>query len=324
MQGAEGTYQIYFASSTDGALRPLTEDADEYIGLWATADGRTILTSRLDRLGSLQVAPFADPRSARQITQGVNFFDTLAWTPDGQLIYDLLAESGKNLWRVNSGGGTPQQLTDALGISHYPCACADGRYIVFASTRSGAEQVWRINADGGNAVQLTTEGGTRPQCSPDGQWVVYENGRPPQQALWKLSIMGGAPTQLTPPGTANPAISPDGAQIAYEYRDPTGNDWRLAVMPFAGGKPSQTFAAATGNGALRWSRDGRALLLAGGHATSYSNTIQLLPLNGGPPQTLLELANDSLYWFDLSPDGRRLAYISGSFALNLLLIRDLD
>ncbi|MGH7186029.1 MAG: TolB family protein, partial [Pseudomonadota bacterium] len=319
-----GTYQIYFVSYADGALRPLTEDTDEYFGLWATADGRTILTGRLDRLGSLQVAPLSDPRRARQLSPGLNFFNTLVWTPDGQLIYDQLAENGRNLWRVSPSGGPPQQLTEANGVNHHPCASADGRYIVFASTQSGSEQVWRINADGGNPAQLTTAGGARPQCSPDGQWIVYESGHTPQQSLWKISIAGGAPMQLSQPGAANPAISPDGARIAYEYRDPASNQWRLAVMPFAGGPPSKTFAVATGNGALRWARDGRALLWAQGHSQGHANTLKLQPLDGGPPRTLLELASGSLYWFDLSPDGQQLAYISGNFALNLLLIRDLD
>lgn len=319
-----GTYQIYFASYADGVLHPLTEDADEYLGLSATADGRTILTGRLDHLGSLQVAPLADPRRAHQLSLGLNFFDTLAWAPNGYLIYDQLAESGRNLWRINSVGGTAQQLTDAIGVNHHPCACADGRYIVFTSTRSGSEQVWRINADGGNPVRLTTEGGARPQCSPDGQWVIYESGRATQRVLWKISIEGGTPTQLTSPESANPAISADGSQIAYEYRDPTASEWRLAVMPFSGGAPSQTFAISTGNGTLHWARDGHALLWNQGHATGYFHTISLQPLNGAPPRTLLDLANDSLYWFDLSPDNQQIAYISGSSALNLLLIRDLN
>ena len=95
-------------------------------------------------------------------------------------------------------------------------------------------------------------------------------------------------------------------------------------MPIAGGAPSKTFAGATGNGALRWMRDGRALLWVQGHSSGYAKTLILQPLDGGPPRTLLKLANDSLYWFDLSPDGQQLAYISGQFAFNLLLIRDLD
>ena len=240
------------------------------------------------------------------------------------MIYNQLAESGNNIWRIAPGGSSPQQLTSVDGINHYPCASADGRYIVFASTQTGSEQIWRINADGGDPVQLTTSGGTRPQFSPDGQWVVYENGVTPQQSLWKIATSGGTPTQLAPPGSCNPAISPDGQLIAYEYFDQATNQWRLAVMPFAGGAPSKTFADATGNGALRWTRDGRALLWTQGHSIGYTKRLTLQPLDGSPPRTVLELSDDSLFWFDLSHDGQQIAYISGQFALNLLLIRDLE
>ncbi|MBI3421357.1 MAG: hypothetical protein HY011_00240 [Acidobacteria bacterium] len=75
---------------------------------------------------------------------------------------------------------------------------------------------------------------------------------------------------------------------------------------------------------MRWARAGRALLWASGHAQGYYQTIRLQPLDGGAPQTLLELPDQKLYWFDLSPDGQRLAYISGNFALSFLLVRELD
>lgn len=174
-----GSYQVYVASYADGTLRPLTEDTDEYYANGLTTDGRTLLMSRLDRLGSIQVAPLAAPRRAQPLIPGLNFFDTLAWTPDGQVLYNQLAESGNNLWRLTPGLGTTQQLTTATGANYYPCATADGRYIVFTSTQAGGEQLWRINADGGHPLQLTTQGGTRPQCAPDSQWIVYENGRSP-------------------------------------------------------------------------------------------------------------------------------------------------
>jgi len=318
-----GVYQLYFVSYADGTFRPITEDTDDYMGISVTADGKMMLTMRPNLFGNLQMAPLSDPGRAQSLAPGLNFFDTLAWTPDGQVIYNQLTESGNNLWRV-APRGVSQPLTNANGVNHYPFASADGRYIVFTSTQSGSEQVWRINADGSHPVQLTTVGGTRPQCSPDSQWVIYENGRSPQESLWKLSISGGTPSQLTQPGIRNPAISPDGNQIACEHYDPATNQWRLAVIPVTGGTPSKIFTGALGNGALRWTRDGHALLWIQGHVSGYYKTLNLQPLDGGAPRALLELANDSLFWFDLSSDGQQLAYISGQLAHNLIMIRDLD
>ena len=49
----------------------------------------------------------------------------------------------------------------------------DGKWIYFASNRSGEDQVWKMPADGGEAVRVTRKGGFVAFESPDGQWVYY-------------------------------------------------------------------------------------------------------------------------------------------------------
>ena len=52
----------------------------------------------------------------------------------------------------------------------------DGRWIYFASKRTGRWEVWKAPADGGQAVQVTKHGGFAAFESRDGQSVYYAKG----------------------------------------------------------------------------------------------------------------------------------------------------
>ena len=110
-------------------------------------------------------------------------------------------------------GTAQKQLTYEGERNGNPAATADGRYIVFASTRSGVLQIWRMDSDGSNASQLTSGGGhSLPAVSPDGQWVFYNSVD--DWSLWKVSMHGGEPIRLAAGQAIYPSISPDGKLIA--------------------------------------------------------------------------------------------------------------
>src|SRR5262249_43839218 len=62
-----------------------------------------------------------------------------------------------SLWVASTDGkGKPRQLTNAPGKNDgHPRWSPDGKRILFASNRSGANQLWIIDLDGGEARQLT-------------------------------------------------------------------------------------------------------------------------------------------------------------------------
>jgi Tol biopolymer transport system component len=83
---------------------------------------------------------------------------------DGQQIVFFNNENypGKNsIYVMNIDGSGITRLTNPGGFHHdvWPTFSPDGRYIVFASTRSNLNlccyDVWRMNVDGSNAIPLT-------------------------------------------------------------------------------------------------------------------------------------------------------------------------
>ncbi|MEV4536608.1 serine hydrolase [Asanoa sp. NPDC049518] len=80
----------------------------------------------------------------------------------------------RNLWRVGTSDGEPEQLTRG-GADSAPAFSPDGTRIAFLRATDGAAQVWLLPAGGGEPEQLTTLplGAGRPVWSPDGTAIAF-------------------------------------------------------------------------------------------------------------------------------------------------------
>jgi len=312
---ATGLTQIWLLSRRDGEMRRLTHDLNQYLYVSVTRDGNEILATMRSRPASLWVGPLENMGQARPVIPGPVDFDHIAWTPEGTLISD----EGPSLWETNADGSGRRLLIDN-SLPAYPIVTADGRHIVFASGASGRLNIWRMDRDGSNLVQLTNDGGTLPAISPDGQWVFYTNPIYEHQGVWKVPLAGGAAEQVVQALASKAAVSPDGKQLAYEHRPPHSIQSQVVIAYLAGGGPLKVFEdLSTGYGNLRWLPDGHGLVFISGK----SRDLELLPLAGGAPRKLVEHGAEELFSFDISSDGKRLAYTKGTLTSTLVLISDL-
>ncbi|HEV7709501.1 MAG TPA: prolyl oligopeptidase family serine peptidase, partial [Asanoa sp.] len=80
----------------------------------------------------------------------------------------------RNLWRVGTRDGEPEQLTRG-GADSAPAWSPDGTRIAFLRAADGAAQLWLLPAVGGEPEQLTTLplGAGRPIWSPDGTAIAF-------------------------------------------------------------------------------------------------------------------------------------------------------
>jgi Tol biopolymer transport system component len=135
--------------------------------------------------------------------------------------------SGTGLWIAPLGkDATPRRLTDPSSVDQHPVWAADGRSIVFSSTREGGDfDLWRLPIDAagnpGTAVQLTTGPGheVTPTLAPDGT-IVYaavtqREGLEVESHLEERAPDGAIRKLTAGPADGSPSLSPDGKSLVF-------------------------------------------------------------------------------------------------------------
>ena len=305
--------QIWFVPYPSGPARRITSDLNGYgeVSLGLTSDSATIGTIQQVNFSSIWVtAPNEDESRARQIVK-TNLPETVAWTPDGKLVYASRTGENWDLWMASRDGSESKQLTADAFIDQQPTVSSDGRYVVFQSNRSGNRNIWRIDADGTNPKQLTDGGyvDESPVCSPDGSSVIFTSMRSGTPAIWKVGIDGGAPVRLTNQASQLPLISPDGKLISYFYLDEHANNQpKLALIPSEGGEPVKTIdlARTVQPIAFAWMPDGRSIA----YLDSGSGILNIWsqPIDGSTPKQLTNFKSEFVNSFAVSRDGKIAAY----------------
>jgi Tol biopolymer transport system component len=120
------------------------------------------------------------------------------WAPDSQrLAFDSTAEGDFDVYVIRVGSERPRRITTDAADDVMPSWSPDGRWIYFASNRTGRQEVWRVPASGGEAAQVTRNGGACVYASADGTRIYYtkQDGDAP---LWSMPVTGGPETQVLP------------------------------------------------------------------------------------------------------------------------------
>ena len=325
---ASSPRQIWHVTFPAGELRKITNDLNDYRGVSLTGDADVFATVRTEQTYYLWITPGVETSQGARAASEVGTHageEGVAWTPEGRIVYRSHASGHDDIWIMNAAGSSRKQLTANAGSNIHPTVSPDGRYVVFASDRTGAYRIWRMDLDGGNAKQLTDSDGPSevyPHMSHDGSLVVYQLGYGwVKGTLWKVSIEGGAPVQLTEEMSLRPSVSPDGKWVAYYYMD--ANVWGLAVISLYDGQLLKRFAIppTVGSRTLRWTSDGKSLAYVDTRA-GVSN-IWAQRLYGGTPKQLTDFQSDRIAYFDWSRDGRWLACARGASTSDVVLISGL-
>jgi len=146
---------------------------------------------------------------------------------------------------------------------------ADGRWIVFTSSRSGQGDLYRLDTQDLSAPpeRLTTDAGAAElsaRIAPDSRRVVYVAHTDRGDNLFLLPDLTRptSPTSLTPwPGAqVRPTWSPDGQHIAFYANHEDRDRWDLVVLSKGGRVTVHARGVVLNQRGPTWTPDGRALI----------------------------------------------------------------
>jgi Tol biopolymer transport system component len=321
--------QLYLLSQPGGEVTRITNDLNGYgnVSLGLTADGNTIVTVQSVPSVQLWTMNLGDATNrAVQISHGeVDGSDGLGWVGDEQIVFMNQTGERVDLSQVNADGSGVKRLTSETGNIVHLSVPPDGKYVFLSSMRSGTFHIWRMSADGTNLKQITTGDFAEffPSCSPDGQWVLFLSQRSGKQCLWRAPVNGGDQIQVTNKQSAPGVYSRDGKFIAAGYAAEEGRaGLKLGIFSADGGEPIKLFDVNQANlyGGLAWAADGKSVIYVS--VQDGIGNLWKQPIDGGPTQQVTNFTSDTIYWFALSPDGKRLVLSRGHATLDIVLIKD--
>jgi serine/threonine-protein kinase len=242
--------------------------------------------------------------------------------PDGTRIAVTITGETVDLWLYELARGTLSRLTDGTSANGTPIWTADGRRVVFASTRAGAPNLFTQAADGTGPVERLTESPNNQVptgVSPDGRWVVF-NEAASRTGLDVLAVRLDGPHQIIPlvqtsVDERNGIVSPDGRWLAYEAND-TGA-FEIYVRPFPDVSRGHWQVSTSGGTQPLWAGGGQELFYL-----APDGTLMRVAVAGGPawtagaPTKVAEgryvvntVGNLSPRNYDIAPDGQRFLMI---------------
>jgi TolB protein len=176
--------------------------------------------------------------------------------PDYSRGYVWGVYSAYQIYYATDGGKIEKALTTGPGYNAEATLSADGKKIVFTSSRDGDLDIYKMDANGTNVRRLTNtpgyDGG--PFFSPDAKWIVYrahhpssaeEKSRynallaqdlvePSEMDLWVMRADGSQQRQITQLGGASfaPAFFPDSRRILFasNYEHPGSSQFELYAV----------------------------------------------------------------------------------------------
>lgn len=319
-----GAFHLWYVPRGGGEARKLTDGLNTQAGVSVSGDNRVLSVEERTLSGIWLMGP-GNKHDGRPVTHESENCNKPVWTTDGRIIFEQQLNGQYHVWSMAADGSSRKQLTQA-GSNYDPSISRNGRKLAYVSDRNGRPAIWIMDMDGGNATMLLSANGEPyPEISPDGTWIAFTaTGKDHWPTLRRISTAGGPVTELNKNMWLQPAISPDGERIAGFYLDqPSGTQKfpnSIAVISSAGGRPAQVIPitdSVSTSARIRWSTDGRELMYV--EQKEEGGNIWSRRWDGGPAHQLTQLHGYTLFSFDWSRDGKKLALSRGIQARDVVL-----
>ena len=262
---AGGTYHIWRQRFPQGHPEQITSGPSEEEGIAMAPDGRSLITAVGLRQSSVWIH---DATGERQVSVEGYSYDA-RFTPNGKkLCYQILkgvspASDAGELRVVELDSGRNEALLPGLSVvGHWAYdISADGQKVVASALdREGKSRLWLASLDRhAPPRQIGNLEGWKPMFGPGGE-IIFRVLEGPSFFAYSIREDGsGLKRIINEPDVIPRAISRDGQWLIA-----AGRGLSATALPLRGGSPVPILGAnvAMGDPYVRWSRDGKHLILS--------------------------------------------------------------
>ena len=298
-----GDFDIYIRRSGGGEDVNITNDPGQDIQPAFSPDGNWIafISTRSAKTGLIKIGAGALSRATRTY--------------------------GGDLWLVPALGGSARRLAPD---ANYPVWRPDGRRILYVTGPESHRAIMEVPLEGGASRTILPGQDSngdivRIGCSPDGRWVSFENS----QGILMMPAEGGRSGEVAP-GFSHAwdassrrlwslAKDPDGGtRVRCSDLDPERGSLR--------GGPKTVGLVTSYLRSLAVSRDGHRLVVTEDETSRNLTKLPLATGGGAPAGAEEPLSTGRVMdsYPQVSPDGRRVAYVSDTLGRTEVWILDLQ
>ncbi|HEY9422133.1 MAG TPA: hypothetical protein VIW92_12020, partial [Thermoanaerobaculia bacterium] len=244
-----------------------------------------------------------------------------AWSPKGlRIAYWSLAQPGNRraLWTIPVDGGSPATVVDDAFYNWNPVWSPDGRFLYFASNRSGSMNLWKVAFDERSGRVLSTpqpittssEWSALPSFSRDGQRLIYATES--SRSFVELVPFNPETAQVTgPPVLAYQGarairscdVSPDGSWLALGASSPAED---LLLVRSDGGDLRQLTSDPAQDRTPYWSPDGHRILFSSNRSGKHE--AWTIRPDGSGLTRITHLPDQPVLFPFWSPDGQQVGF----------------
>jgi tricorn protease len=176
------------------------------------------------------ILAFSGLANGQKATPTQSYYSDPALSPNGQ---ELAFVSGGDIWTAPSGGGEARLLVSHPAAESRPLYSPDGKYLAFASTRSGNGDIYLLQLSNGAITRLTYDDGVDElsNWSKDGQYIYFSSTSRDiagMRDVFRVRVTGGTPMIVADNRYMNEyfaAPSPDGKTVALSARGFGSHQW---------------------------------------------------------------------------------------------------
>jgi serine/threonine protein kinase len=260
-------------------------------------DGKTIFASGSTSRGEL--VRFESKLRQPQLFLGGISAERVSFSKDGRFVA-YVSYPDRTLWKANSDGSEPSQLTNPPLRAGSVAWSPDGTQIVFDGTSQGSREAYIVSSEGGAAQRLLPEDKEQesdPTWSPDGSKIIFDTRAYSNYAKSEIRIVDITSRQVTTllrsDEMYSPHWSPDGRFIMTGSLD-------FSKIYLLDVKSQQWSTVYQGICAFpSWSKDSRFIFFM---RTGSDLAVLRIPITGGNPQVVVDLEDfHSTMWMGLDP-----------------------